>query len=545
MTGSVWRSGVVAALFALHPLHVESVAWVTERKDVLSTLFWMLTLWAYCRYAERPSAGRYGLVVVWFVLGLMSKPMLVTLPFVLLLLDWWPLREKTGRSLGGRLVWEKVPLLGLAVASGVITFLGQQRVGGVTDTATYPIATRFGNALVSYVGYLRKTIWPSDLAVYYPFPSSIPAWKVILAVAVLLALSAWAIGLVRRRPYWFVGWFWYVGTLVPVIGLVQVGDRAMADRFTYVPLIGIFVVLVWELAGQLAKWPRTRTALTATALIACLVTTAFQVRTWRNSIALFEQAVRVTANSPVAYNNLGTALAAANRLEEAVLHFQHALRINPNFAPAHSNLGLALELDNKLEPAIAEYTAAVRCDARYAPAHYNLGAALLLRQNTDDAIAHLSQAVRLRPDHADAHSKLAQALHGQGQVTNAIPHYFETVRLRPEDAKGHYNLAVALAAVGRIDEAIRHYRIAVQLRPDYPEAFNNLGLALASLGKWGDALAALLRAVQLKPDYAKAHFNLGLVYQGLGKSNEAAASFRDAERLDPALRPEIEKRLPR
>jgi len=588
MTGAVWQSGFVAAMFALHPLHVESVAWVTERKDVLSTLFWFLTMWAYCRYVERPGLARYGVMTLMFVLGLMSKPMLVTLPFVLLLLDYWPLARCSFETVNagngwkkfGRLVVEKVPLFLLAAASSVATVLGQQHVGGVTDQTTFPMSARLGNAVLSYGIYLRKTIWPSDLAVFYPFPTSLPAWKVIGVALFLIVVTAWSIWLGRRCRYLLVGWFWYVGTLLPVIGLVQVGDRAMADRFMYVPMIGVCVMLAWALPELLARWPhkeKTVALLTGTAIAGCLVLTWFQVQTWRNSIALWEHAIRVVPNNYAAHNNLGTALAIQGRIDDAMVHFEETLRINPRHAPGWTNRGLVLAKRGRLEEAVTCYAAALQADPRYVEAQFNMGAALLQLGNREESARHFSEVVRLKPYHAaahvqlagilaslgnvdgaithygealrfkpgdaDTHHALALALAGQDKIEEAIRHYQETVRLDPDRPKAHFNLGVALASRNRFAEAIAHYETALRLQPDYPEAHNNLGLALASSGRMDAAIAQFRCAIGIKPGYAKAHFNLALGLLQQGMTNEAEASFREAEEIDPSLGPEIQKHI--
>ena len=317
MTGAFWRSATVAALFALHPLHVESVAWVAERKDVLSTLFFMLILWAYVPYAERPSRKRYGLICAFLVLGLMAKPMLVTVPFVLLLLDYWPLerlqldeskgsdgtRGRPGRSGGGRkqaalrLIAEKVPLLALVAVSSAVTFVAQQRVGAMSMGTSVPLSGRIANALVSYFAYIGKMFWPSHLAVFYPYRHAVPAWEWAGAALLLVGLSIIVVLAGQRRRYLSVGWFWYLGTLVPVIGLVQVGAQSMADRYTYVPLIGLFLIAVWGAADLTAVWSRGRTglrALSGVVIVGCMVATSFQVGTWKNGLTLFGHALKVT-----------------------------------------------------------------------------------------------------------------------------------------------------------------------------------------------------------------------------------------------------------
>jgi Tfp pilus assembly protein PilF len=365
MTGARWPSAFAAALFAFHPLHVESVAWVAERKDVLSTLFWLLTMWAYARYVERLCGGWYALSLTLFAMGLAAKPMLVTLPFVLLLLDYWPLGRILGpaRSTFVRLFLEKVPFLILSAASSVVTFLVQRKWGAVASATEIPRVDRLANAAVAYGGYLWKMVWPSKLAFFYPLPHERPLLQVVLAALVMIALSAMVFRGMRRHPYLATGWGWYLGTLVPVIGLVQVGDQAMADRYTYVPLIGLFLIIAWGGAELLEK-RRVSYSVAAMAsvglLLACMVDTWFQVGYWKNSITLFEHALRVTENNYLAHASLGLALAEPGRLDEAIVHYGEALQINPNYSPAQAGLGFALAQKGKIAEAIVHYREALR-----------------------------------------------------------------------------------------------------------------------------------------------------------------------------------------
>jgi tetratricopeptide (TPR) repeat protein len=474
MTGAAGRSAFVAALFAVHPLHVESVAWVAERKDVLSTLFWMLTLWAYVSYVSQFRSKswfkRYTLVLLLFSMGLMAKPMLVTLPFLLLLLDFWPLgrvtfradgphsavaqggeRSRTTgtsggaaapglRSVGLDLVLEKVPLLGLAAASSILTFAVQQKAGS-TRLDVYPLDLRAANAAVSYVAYIGKMLWPSRLAAFYPFPRSIPEWYLIGSLLVLIGVSVVAIRAARRRPYLLVGWLWYLGTLVPVIGLVQVGDQAMADRYTYIPLIGLFIMAAWGIPDLLAKWPYRSIALPAAAALLILVLTVIartQAQHWRNGVALWEHGLEVTTENYLAHNNLGVALANEGRVSEAVAHYTEALRLNPAwgsgadpsaqaprvnsyFAHAYNGLGKALADKGKISEAIAHYTEALRLNPYLAEAHNNLGFALANQGRVDDAMAQYSEALRLRPNYPEARRALEDLMRRAKSSGAAIP----------------------------------------------------------------------------------------------------------------------------
>jgi tetratricopeptide (TPR) repeat protein len=398
MTGALWRSAFAAALFAFHPLHVESVAWVSERKDVLSTLFWMMTLWAYVRYVERPAIGRYMLSLLFFFLGLTAKPMLVTLPFVLLLMDYWPLARfqfgtlKEGESLraggtpvdthpwriAGRLLWEKVPFLVLAASSSVVTFLVQREWG--TMPSLIPLKIRAANALYSYALYMGKMIWPQNLAVFYPHPgNTLTLWQWGGAALLLASISLLAVMAARQIPYLIMGWLWYLGTLVPVIGFIQVGSQAMADRYTYVPLIGLFVIISWGVHRLAGKSPLLKGIVSVFAIFAMtglFVSTMRQVSTWKDGKTLFEHALAVTSRNVLAHNNLGNALAREGKQEEAAYHFAEALRFSPHDATAHNNLGNALVELGRIEEAVAHYTEALRIRPDFKEARDNLLRAL-------------------------------------------------------------------------------------------------------------------------------------------------------------------------
>jgi tetratricopeptide (TPR) repeat protein len=485
MTNAVWRSAFVAALFALHPLHVESVAWASERKDVLSTLFWMLTIWAYVLYVECPDFKRYLSVLLCFVLGLMAKPMLVTLPFVLLLLDYWPLGRLPFKPAADadaqqiedfkhtnypgkpafHLLLEKVPLLVLAVASSIVAFFAQQHGGAIKSVASFPVEVRVANALLSYLGYIGKMIWPTNLAAFYPHPGgTVTIWQAALAGLLLLVVCALTIRLAKGRPYLPVGWLWYLGTLVPVIGLVQVGDHSMADRYTYVPLIGLFIVMAWGLPDMLAGWPHQRAALatlTAGLLAALMICSRLQVRYWQDSITLFQHALCVAPDTPPAHTNLGVAFAAQGEVEKAIWHYAEALRIEPNYLEARINLGGALAGQGKFDEAIAQYV----------------------------------EALRIKPDFAGAHYNLGNALVRHGRLAEAIAHYSEAVRITPGDAEAHNNLAIALAAGGRRTEAMAHFRQALRIEPDFRDAAHNLAIAFQEADKH-EAAAKSLNAVK-------------------------------------------------
>ena len=425
MTGAIWPSGLVAALFGLHPIHVESVAWIAERKDVLSALFWMLTLWAYTGYARQPSRRRYGWVTLFFALGLMAKPMVVTLPFVLLLLDVWPLQRldwHSARTSLRPLLLEKAPLFALSAASSAITFLAQREGGTVASSVRLPLPDRLGNATIAYVTYIQKALWPAHLAAYYPYPRVIPASLVAISTLVLVVATAAAVRIGAHRPYVLVGWLWYLGTLIPTIGLVQVGTQSMADRYSYLPLIGLFIVVAWGLRditeGHSKRRVTAAVAMSAL-LVLCIAATRRQVRHWENSQALWTHAIAVTTDNYAAHTYLGNALATAGDVDGAIAQYVEALRIRPDFPEAHNNIGPALASQGKTDAAISHFIAAIRLRPNYADAHNNLGVTLASQGKLDEAIAHYREAARIDPDHPHVHGNLGLALKAQGQMAEA------------------------------------------------------------------------------------------------------------------------------
>jgi Flp pilus assembly protein TadD len=498
MTGTLWRSGFVAALFALHPLHVESVAWVAERKDLLSAFFWLLSMWAYARYTERPGLKRYLPVLLFFSLGLLAKPMVVTLPFVLLLLDFWPLGRMQFHQVDNdsrplepkvpifRLVLEKIPLFALAAISIVVTFAAQQEGGALKSLESFPLTTRIANALISYVSYIAKMIWPHNLAVYYPYSGSVPMWQAAGAGLTLICLTFLLLWTARKRPYLAVGWLWYLGTLVPVIGLVQVGSQAMADRYTYLPLVGLFIALAWGVPSLFAGWHHRQSILATLATILLLsftVCTWLQLRHWQNSITLFQHTLQVTTNNHFAHNNLGVALAHDGRLNEAISHYSEALRLKSDASEVHNNLANALAAQGSVDEAIEHYFEALRLEPDYDKAHNNLGNVLASKGKVEEAINHYSEAIKINPDYAGAHYNLANVLAAQGSVDEAIQHYLEALRILPDWAGAHNNLGVSLEKSGKLKEAIDHYHEALRISPDYAKARNNLERAMRLMGK--------------------------------------------------------------
>lgn len=494
LTGAQARSALVAALFALHPLHVESVAWVAERKDVLSAVCWMATLWAYARYATQPTVARYALIAVCFALGLMAKPMVVTLPAVLLLLDVWPLKRLPLDGAGPvaqearRLIYEKLPLVALSLLSAVVTVLGQLDGGAVRSVNGFPLSLRLANALVSYVAYIGKMLWPSGLAAFYPYPDAVAAWQWCGAAAILVGLSVAAWRARRRFPYVLVGWAWYLLVLLPVIGILQVGDQAMADRFTYLPLVGLFVVVAWGATDLLAGRRGGQVALAAAALLVVggsLVVAREQVGYWKDSLSLWQRAAAVTRNNERAHVNLAMALQERGRTDEAIHHYQEAGRL------------LALEASTAHVPPVGA-----------AAAHDNAG--LLLME--------------------------------QGRTSEAAGEFAAAVRLTPEDPDLHHNLAVALDALGRRSEAAEHHRRVARLKPADAASQEEACLAEATLGRLAEAIPACLEAVRLDPRQPDWHYNVALMFLQRGQAEEAAEHLRTALLLNPRF-DEARKRL--
>ena len=395
-TRARWLCAFVAFLFAMHPLHVESVAWVAERKDVLCAFFWFLALYSYLRYAECPSVRRYLLIVAAFCLSLLSKPMAVTFPFTLLLLDVWPLR----RTQIPKILWEKVPLIAVSAASSLVTFFVQKGSGAVQP---YPLALRAENALVSYLAYIGQMFWPAGLAVIYPYPHSIMNWQAVAALITIIGVSALAAAWWRIRPYFVTGWFWYLGTMVPVIGLVQVGVQSRADRYTFIPMVGLFILLAWGAAEIVEQWPGTKAAIATTAAVccvACVAVTWTQLEYWENSLTLFEHTIAVTQDNWAAQGDLAVDLMEKGRKTESIAHFEEAVRIKPDWVDAQNNLGgLLADTPGRAAEAIPHLEAALRLRPDLLQAHYNLAAALSkIPGKQSEFLAQLEAIQRIHPD---------------------------------------------------------------------------------------------------------------------------------------------------
>jgi tetratricopeptide (TPR) repeat protein len=525
ITGDRWSSAFVAFIFGLHPLHVESVVWIAERKDVLCGFFYIATLWAYVRWVERPTALRYASILFLFACGIMAKPMIVTLPFVALLLDAWPLRRFSKKA-----VIEKIPLFALSIAASAIAYIVQQRGGAVSTLAEIPFTLRLENAVVSYLTYALEFVFPTPLAVFYPFPHAIPA-KYLISALILLAAMTFAA--VRSLPV-RIGWLWYLGTLVPVIGLVKIGLQSHADRYTYVPLIGLSIAVAWGASSLVRRyrWLTIPVAIWACALCAA---TFIQASTWRNSTTLFEHALAVTQGNYVAHNNLGVALRHAGRRPEAFAHFEEAIRLWPQDPEAQSNFGEALLTSGRPEEAVPHILEALRLNPSLPEAHVNLGSIRNKQGRPDLAEAEYRTALRLKPSSAEAQDGLGVVLAETNRPDEALPHALEAISLDPEDADSHYNLGRLYGLTGRLDQAIEQFRETIRLDPANAEAHFNLGTAYAQKDQMTEAADEFSAAIHSKPDYANAHFNLGSALARLDRYDEAIAEFTEALRQNPAL----------
>jgi tetratricopeptide (TPR) repeat protein len=639
MTGTIWRSAFVAALFAWHPLHVESVAWASERKDVLSTFFFLLTLGAYAKYAQSkaespkskvqngepfPSSiihnpsSYYLLALLFFILGLMSKPMVVTLPFVLLLLDYWPLQRfqiptlrlpvdhtnqpqaadggprtvdpKLGtwnlklrtifslQPLAFSLLLEKIPFFALALCSSIITFLVQKAGGAVMSLESIPLPLRIGNALIAYVRYISNTVCPIGLAPFYPYETH---WPEVLVLGAGLLLTVWSfLILVKARtyPYLPVGWCWFLGTLVPTIGLVQVGVQSMADRYMYIPSIGLFLLVVWglcDLRRFCANWsadaspassnevkpvawapapisgekswpPRVHKAASFTvqgnrvfvagclaALTACLISTRIQLQYWQNAGKLFAHTLQVTSGCYFAYACVGKTYDESGQKELARACYSEAVRIAPHFVDGQYNLGTLLLEMGETDEAIKCFKHAITDRPSFARAHNNLAKALLAKGQLDEAIENLRRATELEPKWPEAHYNLGTAFLTASRIREASTELSEALRLDPANVAAHMNLAVALVRQNKPDLALNHFAEATRLAPENSEAYFNYGLALLDQNQPDEAVTQFAEELRLRPDEAKGHYRMAVALVQLNKPQEAALHYRETLRLAP------------
>ncbi len=493
LTGFLWRSMIVAALFALHPLHVESVVWVSERKDVLSAFFWLATLFLYAEYVKTSGRRWYLLMVMMFALGLMAKPMLVTLPFVLMLLDYWPLGRvsiggvvaKSGLAIKSseaevsfrKLVVEKIPFLLLAGVSCVLTLFAQQKGGAVNSLDNYSVTMRIANAIISYTGYLYNMFWPQNLAFFYPLPKTIPIVQLLTAVCVFAVMTFISMRVRRKQPFVIIGWLWYVVTLLPVIGLIQVGGQALADRYTYIPLIGIFISMVWVLCEITAKMPHRSLVLASVSgivLIGCALVTMRQISYWQDNVTLYSHALAVTNDNYIAHNNLGFALARKGKLSEASAHFNEAIRISPQFADAYLNLGETFLNTGEIDKSIVYITKAIDLRQNYAAAYLDLGAAMFRKRRIDDALSNFNRALAINPLLSDGYYNKGIVLSKVGKADEAIESFTSALKIDPDNPDYHTQIGLEIVRKGRLREAINHFSEALRLNPNDTDALRYL-----------------------------------------------------------------------
>ena len=507
MTGALWKSAFVASLFAFHPINVDTVAWVAERKNLLSTCFLFLTMLAYSSYVKRPSFVRYLIVTINYIMGLFAKPMLVTLPFVLLLLDYWPLgrfsflqKSRGGpdqssnplmQSLTGllksRIILEKIPLILLALLSVYISSLSLKTIGSITSFNQVPVGLRIENALVSYIAYILKAIWPYNLAVYYPFPQAVPFWQVVAAFILLVLITAVVVAASRRHPYLCVGWLWYAGTLVPVCGIYQAGLwPAMADRWAYIPFIGIFIMVTWGISELLDKWRFGRTAIATSAgfvLMILMVSSWVQTKYWENSITLFKHAIDVTGDNNVAQNNLATALMHQGDLDGAMKHCAEALRISPDYAYALNNMGLILKKKGDIPQAVSNYNRAIQINPTYVDAYNNLGVAMIDQGRNGEALQQFSKIIEITSGYLLAYIHMGVCLTNLGRANEAIQAYQKAIQIKSDSLEAHYNLAITLLSQGKKDEAIEHFNLVLNIDPGNIQTQKILSLLLLNRNK--------------------------------------------------------------
>ena len=618
MTGALWRSAFVAALFALHPLHVESVAWIAERKDVLSTFFGLLSLWAYAAYAQAAKVGVRGneprsqeedkksevqspkseggprpkaqsprpaappsdqthhaprtthhpstfylLSLAGFALGLMSKPMLVTLPFLLLLLNFWPLDRLELKIKNSKLktfsplLLEKLPFFALTLASSLVTFRAQHAGGAVVTLEKFPFSDRLANAVLAYAAYVQRAFWPAKLAVFYPFPADVPLASVVLTGLALAGVTVLVLALARRAPWLTVGWLWFGGMLAPVIGLVQVGSQAAADRYMYLPLVGLAVAVTWTAAALASRWRYGRAVavgLAAAVLAGSGICTRFQLQYWQNSIALFSHTLDVTRDNPTALHNLAHALSLTGNQRAALPYFNEVLRRWPTYAMGYFNRGCALAVQGKLEEATADFQAAIRCQPDYEEAYYHLACALVLQSRLEEARTNFLAALRCKPDYAEAHTKLGNLLWVQGATNEAMAHLNTAVTLRPDYEEGCYYLGGALAREGQFAKAAAAFRSAIKAKPAYEAAFNDLAWILATrpetqVRNVSEAIRCAERACELTHHANPLYLDtLAVARSEAGQFSEATALTDEAVGLaraagDKTLAAQLESRL--
>ena len=547
MTGAVWRSAFVVALFAVHPINVESVAWVAERKNVLSTFFWMLSLLAYFLYTRRPGFFRYLPLLAVYVMGLLAKPMLVTLPFVLLLLDYWPLRRlqlplfrREHRRTTARLFIEKAPLMALSALSILISSVSVRDAGNMISTESVPYTLRIANALVSYVTYIGKLIWPLNLAPYYPYPDSLSLLKIMSSALILILMSIIAWRSLKHHPYLAVGWLWFLGTLVPVSGLIQAGLwPALADRWAYLPSIGLFILAVWGAASLFRRNLYQTIGLSVVSgavLIFCMTVTWLQVGYWEDDVRLFTHTLKVTGSTWLAHTNLANALGRRGNIDEAIHHYQLAIQSRPpNPEGAYYNLAIALDSQGKLDEAISNYSKALDLNPGFVSAHINLGTTLARQGRISEAMQHYDEAIRLQPDSAPARINIGNALLAEGKIDDAMGYYLEAVRLDSARVEAYNNLGLALIRKGRIEAAIGYFKLALKNSPGHKESQKNLALASAMNEKITAAAGQMRDALNFSSGDRTWDRSMARLLQTKKNLNRMLVQYRNSLQLQPGF----------
>jgi len=562
ITGALYRSAFIAFLFALHPIHMESVVWITERKDVLCAFFWMLSIWSYLHYLKRPGLLRYTQLFALLSLSLMTKPMPVTLPFTLLLLDFWPLgrvdfkirksetlnleREQEcasnfsphtfihiiSTSIANlfsfirrniHLFLEKLPLFIPVILSIIITIMVSKSGGAVPSLKIFPLQIRIENALFSYICYIEKMMWPFNLAVFYPHPGDLPFWKVTASLLLILIISVISIRMIQKRPWLFVGWFWYLGTLVPVIGLIQIGGYAMADRFAYIPFIGIYIIIAWGIPLLFSNFKKkTMISIISISFILIIFLTAWnQIKYWTDSIRLFEHALEVTSNNAIAHNNLGTALRESKKQDKALMHFMKALQIDPKLALTYNNLGMTLAEKGETDKAIYYYTQAIHFDPEFSEAYNNLGIVLFQKNKLKEAIEHFQTAIQRMPDNTDMQHNLSIILQTQKKIDAAIEKIQTRLENITDDPILYYQLGNMYLKKGEDDKAILNYQNALSLKSDFKPALNSLSNAFTNRNDYSKAIFFLEKLIALDPDKNALYYDIACLYAKQNKKNVA------------------------
>jgi tetratricopeptide (TPR) repeat protein len=554
MTGALWKSAVVAALFALHPLHVESVAWIAERKDVLSTFFWMLTMLSYYWYVQHQTSRRYVIVVLIYILGLLSKPMIVTLPFVLFLMDFWPLkrwgfdeplhtntkREGKIHTDGWRLrlsflIIEKIPFIMLAFISSGVTFYGVKSIGAMSVLKEVQFGTRLSNAITSYVIYLQNMIWPFDLSIFYPYPDFIDPLKVILSIMFLVLITSLALCFMKKLPYLLTGWLWYLGILIPVIGIVQVGIQSLADRYTYVSLIGIFIALVWGFSDFLNRFRHGSaigSIIAAVILSLLMFITWKQISYWKNSEVIFRHATLVTTNNFLAHDKLGEALLDRDVIG-AINEYQKSIEIKPHYLFAHYHLGQAYALEKKYDEAGFHYRECLKVNPDFYMACNGLGDIMLLNGKDDEAIGYYTKSLQINPYQEIVYNQLGSAYYQKRKIKKAIECFQEALRLKPDYAIVQDNLKTVKIAQSEIESSIAKVKLLLETQQRNPELYTELGDIYRQLGKYDEAIIQYKKAVSIEPKFMKAMYGLVLLYSDRQEYIKTLDVLQDMRKIEP------------